>query len=76
MPGGQQGQGWTVGILDAGLGRQNACLQAGGWVGRSCGGLWALNLSLLRSADERAARWHGQADKASCLLSEGTVGPG
>lgn len=54
MPGGQQGQGWTVGILDAGLGRQDACLQAGGRVGGSCGGLWALNLSLLRSADERA----------------------
>lgn len=38
--------------LDAGLGRQDACLQAGGQGWGSCG-FWALNLSLLRSADKR-----------------------
>ena len=38
MLGGQQGQGWTRGDLDAGLGQQDDCLQAGG----SGGELWWL----------------------------------
>ena len=46
--------GGSRGNLDARLGRQDACLQAGGRGGGSCSGLRALNLALLRSPDKRA----------------------
>lgn len=65
MLGGQQGQGWTRGDLDAGLGQQDDCLQAGG---RGGGVVVALSPQLLPaqiSRQESRARWHGQADKAA-----------
>lgn len=69
--------GWTGGNLDAGLGQEDACLQAGVEVG---GVVVALSPQLLPaqiSRQESRARWHGQADKVTgCSQRRGAVGPG